>query len=75
MRVRIGDLNQASSGGVGLEPPSRLTTANGFRDRPVQPLRDSDKRNQGCDRCGEHPDRDRVDDLEAAALQSSASIE
>src|SRR3954470_17541517 len=25
--------------GVGFEPTSRLTTANGFRDRPVQPLR------------------------------------
>ena len=35
--LRCPDTNKAE--GVGFEPTSRLATANGFRDRPVQPLR------------------------------------
>ena len=34
-----GSNKSFSAEGVGFEPTSRLTTANGFRDRPVQPLR------------------------------------
>src|SRR3954466_2209944 len=35
---RCADLRRRAEG-VGFEPTSRLATANGFRDRPVQPLR------------------------------------
>jgi hypothetical protein len=37
-RMVMGNLALLAEG-VGFEPTSRLTTANGFRDRPVQPLR------------------------------------
>src|SRR6476469_4523346 len=62
-RLQSG-IQLARAEGVGFEPTSRLTTANGFRDRPVQPLRhpsgdlrleDGRERSQGSRRSAPDP--------------------